>query len=109
MDQQVLRPVLYILLRCRRGSVPADPSVNVIGKPLVALREVLRDDKPVAPHRPTIFDRERIRLVRPHFLQKNWGNYRDDSQLRQYCSSWEHSPLERIWTTCERAYEDEMS
>ena len=44
--------------------------VDVIGKPLVELREVLRDDKPVAPHRPTIFDRERIRLVRPLFHRK---------------------------------------
>jgi nucleoid DNA-binding protein len=70
VDQQVLRPVLYIFLRCQRGSVLADPSVNVIGKPLVELREVLRDDKPVAPHRPTIFDREGIRLVRPLFHRK---------------------------------------
>src|SRR5258708_38066352 len=65
-----MRPVLYIFLRCRRCSVLADPSVNVIGEPLVELREVLRDDKPVAPHRPTILDRERIRLVRPLFNRK---------------------------------------
>jgi nucleoid DNA-binding protein len=50
--------------------VLAYPFANVIGEPLVELREVLRDDKPVAPHRPTIFDRERIRLVRPLFRRK---------------------------------------
>jgi nucleoid DNA-binding protein len=70
MDKQVLRPVLYIFLRCRHGSVLANPSVNVIGKPLVELREVLRDDKPVASNVATILDRERIRSARPLFHRK---------------------------------------
>jgi len=72
VDQQVLRPVLYIFLRCRRVSVLADPSVNVIGKPLVELREVLRDDKPVASHVATISDPEGIGLIRS-FSHRKFG------------------------------------
>src|SRR5579872_2319388 len=70
MDQQVLRPILYILLRRRRGGVLADPSVNVIGKPLVEFREVLRDDKPIASDVPTVSDREGVGLARLLFHRK---------------------------------------
>jgi len=42
MDQQVLRPVLDIFLRCRPVYVPVDPVADVLGKPLMELVEVLR-------------------------------------------------------------------
>ena len=67
MDQQVLRPILLILLRCRRGGVLADPSLDVIRKTLEELREVFRDNKPVASEAPTVSDRKGIGLVRPFF------------------------------------------
>jgi hypothetical protein len=44
--------------------------LDVIRKPLEKLWEVSRDNKPVASEVPTIFDRERIRLVRPLFNRK---------------------------------------
>jgi hypothetical protein len=64
MDQQVLRPVFQILLRCQSVPVLADLFSVVIRKPLVELVEVFRDDKPVASNMSTISRREGIRLVR---------------------------------------------
>jgi hypothetical protein len=47
VDQQVLRPILQVLPRCRPLRVLAHPIVDVIGESLVELLEVFRDDKPV--------------------------------------------------------------
>ena len=49
VDEQVLRPVLHILLRGGPIHVPVDPVADVLGKPLVEFVEVLRDDEPVVP------------------------------------------------------------
>ena len=87
MDQQVLRPILHVLRRSRPVRVPAHPVADVFGKPLVELREVLRDDEPVAPDVPTIFDRERIRLVRPLFHRKTGKTNGLVSDFTQYCSA----------------------
>ncbi len=64
VNQQVLRPILQILFRREPVRVVADPTPDVIGKPLVELPEVSRDNKPVASDVSAIFDREGIGLVR---------------------------------------------
>jgi hypothetical protein len=60
VDQQVLRPILNTFPRCRRACMLADPPVNVIGKPLVELSEVSRDDESIMTDVMSIPDRERI-------------------------------------------------
>jgi hypothetical protein len=40
--------------------VPVDPVPDVLGKPLVELIEVLRDDEPVVPNVPPVNNRERV-------------------------------------------------
>jgi hypothetical protein len=61
MDQQVLRPILYILLRCRRACVSADPPEDVIGKALVELRKFFGTTNPSLP------------TYRPSLIVKGWN------------------------------------
>src|SRR5882762_11363233 len=63
VDQQVLRPILYVLLGCRPVRMLADPFADVIGKPLVELLEISWDDKSVASDVAAISDRKGIGLV----------------------------------------------
>jgi hypothetical protein len=60
VDEQVLRPVLDIFLRCRPVYVPVDPVADVLGKPPMELVKVLRDDEPIVPNVPPVNDRERV-------------------------------------------------
>jgi nucleoid DNA-binding protein len=70
VDYQVLRPILYILLRCRRACVLDDPSVDVIGKLFVELGKVFRDDESVVSDVMPIADCDGIALVPLLFHRK---------------------------------------
>jgi nucleoid DNA-binding protein len=70
VDCQVLRPILYILLRCRRASVLDDPSVDIIWKPFIELHKIFRDDESVVPDVMPIPDCEGIALAPLRFYRK---------------------------------------
>ena len=59
VDQQVLRPVLNILLR-RPVCVSADPTAHVMGKALVKFTEISWYDEPIVPNIAPVGNRERI-------------------------------------------------
>jgi nucleoid DNA-binding protein len=67
MDEQLLRPVLYVLFRCPSACMSADPLADVIGKSLVELIEVLRNHKPVVPNVTTVSDLKGITVARRLF------------------------------------------
>jgi hypothetical protein len=58
VNEKVLRPVLDIFPRGRPVYVPVDPVADVLGKPLVELVEVLRDDEPIVPNISPVNNRE---------------------------------------------------
>jgi nucleoid DNA-binding protein len=60
MDQQVLRPVLQIFGPGEAIRVLPDPFSDVLGKPLVELVEVLRNDESVMPDVVPINNSERV-------------------------------------------------
>ena len=60
VDQQVLRPVLDILLRHRPVHAPADQVADVLGKSFVEFVEVLWHDEPVVPDVVPVNNRERV-------------------------------------------------
>lgn len=73
MDQQVLRPVLNVLLRRRPVHVSADPVAHVLGEALVKFAEVFWHYEPVVPDVSPVNDGERVGL--PVFNRKTGKIY----------------------------------